>query len=192
MSWKIRLRSGEAYAPQPFLSPDLVIKESAIGVVIDFDVAKGERGNAGGLRSKAALHTSIIIQLFTDARARDGDVLPDVLDPDPRGWWGDGGARAKEQGVYDLGSRLWLYRRSVLNQDTIDKARDAVVECLQPLIDQGAVASFEVITSGSYHKLDRYAPETGILEITVRGYARDGSVAYDSNFQVLWDSLLGR
>ena len=130
-----------------------------------------------------------MIQLFSDARALDDDLLPDDLDPDRRGWWGDGIARIEEQGLYNVGSRLWTLRRSILNKETADKAHDMVLEALQPIVDQGAVARFEIDTWTSYDKFGWSHPETGFLVIKVRAYGRDGALSYNEQFEVLWDQV---
>ena len=191
MSWRIRLRSNEACEDQPFLTPGLVLKVGdASEVYFDFTVATPqERRNAGGLQARNALQTAIVIQLFSDARALDDDLLPDDLDPDRRGWWGDGIARIEEQGLYNVGSRLWTLRRSILNKETADKAHDMVLEALQPIVDQGAVARFEIDTWTSYDKFGWSHPETGFLVIKVRAYGRDGALSYNEQFEVLWDQV---
>ncbi|MGE0698357.1 MAG: phage GP46 family protein [Hyphomicrobiaceae bacterium] len=191
MSWKIRLRSSEACGEQPFLSPDLVLKVHAEAFAyFDFDLAgRREVKNRGGLRSTMALQTSVIIQLFADARARDDDRLPDDLDPNRRGWWGDGVARADEQGDTDLGSRLWLLQRELLNDEVAQRAKEYALEALQVLVDQGAVAVFEVDTEASHRSLGWGHPETGVLAMAVRAYGRDGAVVYDERFEVLWEQL---
>ncbi|WP_296201454.1 phage GP46 family protein [uncultured Hyphomicrobium sp.] len=190
MSWRIRIRDKEECAPQPFLSPDLLINVADYGVYLDFAIAeKTEIGNRGGLRSKEALHTAILIQLFTDARARDNDPTLDPLDPDRRGWWGDSIAPADEQQDYPLGSRLWLLRRALLNEETAQIANEMVVECLQPILNQGVVARFEVETEASYARVSGYGPETGVLLIGIKGYSQHGAVAYDQKFDVLWQQI---
>lgn len=190
MSWRIRIRDREECTEQPFLSSDLYIHVADYGVYLDHKVAdEDEVRNKGGLRSKEGLHTAILIQLFTDARMRDDDLLPDELDPDRRGWWGDSILPVDEQGSYTIGSRLWTLRRSTLDQDTAQLANDMVVECLQPIIDQGAVASFEVETEASYQRLQGYGPETGVLLIGIKGYAQKGLLTFDQKYEVLWQQV---
>lgn len=190
MSWRIRLREKEQCGEQPFLSPDIVIKVAADYAYADLAIADPvETMNRGGLRSREALQTAVLIQLFSDARARDEDVLPDMLDPDRRGWWGDSVGRVPEQGQANIGSRLWLLRRSPLTPDTAVIAAEMVHEALQPIVDQGAVSHFEVETESSYMRLATSAPETGVLAIAVRGYDTDGQRSYDQRFEVLWDQV---
>ncbi len=190
MTWKIRLRDREECNGDLFLSPDLVIKSDGEFVTLDFALAEArERFNKGGLRSREALHTGILIQLFTDGRALDDEPLPDDLDPNRRGWWGDSVARVSEQGSHNIGSRLWTLRRARLTAETAQIANDMTVACLQPFIDQGAVASFDVQTRTSYASLSFGKPETGILEIGIDGYAQDSTRIYSQQFSVLWDQI---
>lgn len=190
MGWKIRLRDDEACGVQPFLSPDLVITQTGTSVALDMAIAEpGETTNRGGLRSREALHTAILIQLFTDVRAREEDLLPDPLDGDRRGWWGDTVARVAEQGEYDLGSRLWTLRRSPLTAETAQQAVEIVEDCLQPIVDQGAVASFTVRATSSYQAIHLGGPATGVLIIDIGGFDRDGQTAYAQKFEVLWDQI---
>jgi phage gp46-like protein len=64
------------------------------------------------------LNTANLISIFTDARAREGDDLPDGADP--RGWWGDVLGAPSEQ----IGSRLWLLARSKQTALTVERARN--------------------------------------------------------------------
>lgn len=186
MAWRIRLRGNEACEDQPFITPDLVIKYGAEGAYIDFALAEAsETRNVGGLRSRETLATAIIIQLFTDARAYDDDLLPDDLDPDRRGWWGDSIARAPEQGKYNIGSRLWILRRAVLDRHTARRAKEICELALQPIVDQGAVASFVVTTETTYAQLVD-DPRASVLAIGVDAYGHDGAKIYSQKFDVLW------
>lgn len=92
------------------------------------------------------LVTSAIISLFTDARARDDDVLPDSLSPvenrDLRGWWGDETSEKKGDSV---GSRLWLLERSKVTAEVLQQAKAYAKDALQWMIDEGAAAKIEVV-----------------------------------------------
>ena len=85
------------------------------------------------------LPTAILISLFTDRIAATDDVITDGTG-DPRGWWGD----LDED--YPIGSRLWLLDRAKATDTTLQNARNYIVEALQWLIDDGVVASFDIIT----------------------------------------------
>ncbi len=77
------------------------------------------------------LETAIILSLFCDRRAEDGDVLPEG-ETDRRGWWAD---------VFPVvagdkfGSRLWLIARSKETPDVLARGEEYAREALQWLID---------------------------------------------------------
>lgn len=97
----------------------------------------------GALATDDGLMTAIVISLFTDARARPDDVLPED-GADPRGWWGNiGNADANDE----IGSRLWLLVREKLLPATALKARDIVREALAWLLDAGVIRSLDVDTA---------------------------------------------
>lgn len=97
---------------------------------------------ASALSTDDGLKTAIIISLFTDARAQDGDPLPDGADP--RGWWGNGFAPGDLPTDRELGSRLWLLARAKTTADVPAKAREYALEALQWMLDDGVAASVEV------------------------------------------------
>lgn len=159
----------------PLLDPDLVwdgrIGDLAVTSLLDID-------NPGGLRCGQALATAILICLMTDARAeaielRDGDVN--------RGWPGD--SFDLQAGETPLGSKLWLLARRAIEPGIETLAEDYAREALQTLIDQGAVARFEVTAAA-----DRPARR---LDLAVTAYGRDGAQIYDQKFAVLWDQTDG-
>ncbi|MCB2200890.1 phage GP46 family protein [bacterium] len=85
---------------------------------------------AGDFERDDGLGTSVLISLFTDATARDGDTLPGN-DGYRGGWWNDA-----LQGT-PLGSRLWLLRRAKLTNDTLQKAKEYAEEALKWMVDAG-------------------------------------------------------
>lgn len=189
MAWAIRLRDDEACAPTPYLSPDLLIV-NAIGPELSFDMALAEpdeRSNRGGLTAKRGLHTAVVIQIFSDRRLEDGMLPLDPLDPDPRGWWGDTVDLRRERGEVEIGSHLWTLRRAILTGETIAIAKEIVEVALQPIVDQGAVARFDVFCEG----LNGGAVDqtSSILAIKVDGFGQDGSRRYSQRFEVLWEQV---
>ena len=69
---------------------------SDIGITWDKNSLEGVisyDSDIGDLKPDNGLYTAVLISLFTDARARDDDALPDVISeedfPNRRGWWGD-------------------------------------------------------------------------------------------------------
>lgn len=105
------------------------------------------------------IQTAMLISLFTDRMAEDGDVIPDGTG-DPRGWWGDDGSTVK------IGSRLWLLQREKQTQETLQRAYDYINEALQWLLDDGVVAKFDVLVEWT---------RTGQLGAQVVAYKQDGS-----------------
>ncbi|QPC44012.1 phage GP46 family protein [Kaustia mangrovi] len=88
--------------------------------------------DGGDLVLDDSLQTAVIISLFTDRRADDGDVLPVEFGSDRRGWWGD--AFPYEDGDR-IGSKLWLLNREKEMQVVLDRAEQYAREALQWLID---------------------------------------------------------
>jgi phage gp46-like protein len=173
---EIRIREAEAAGEQPFLLWDTYWNSDDLSTYYaDWKLAgPGAPQNAYGLAADHALNTAILISLFTWRRAEPSDVLPSGSDP--KGWWGDSvDLEANEQ---KIGSRLWLLMRATLNNETARKAEDYAYEALQPLIDQGAVARFEVVGTPEIVK--------GYLTLDVRAYSQDGQKIYDQKFERIW------
>lgn len=85
------------------------------------------------------LETATIISVMTDRVLPDGAIAPDGSG-DPRGWWGDDPAHL-------IGSRLWtLLRAQAPGQHTLADAHDFLAECLQWMIDDGVVQSWDIAT----------------------------------------------
>lgn len=95
--------------------------------------------DGAGLATDDGLKTAIIISLFTDARARDDDILP--AESDRRGWWGDS---LPERTGDTIGSRLWLLSREKRLPSALARARDYAREALAWLIEDGIANSVEV------------------------------------------------
>lgn len=158
-------------ASEPRLSPDLIWD----GISADLAVSPlSDPDNPGGLVANAALKTAILICLMTDVRVdpvelRDGD--------ENKGWPGDG--FDLEPGDVPLGSRLWQLRRSALYEGIELDAQDWARAALQPLVEQGAFARFDVAAERR--------PERNDLVLIVDGYGRDGARIYQHRFAVLWE-----
>jgi phage gp46-like protein len=132
----------------------------------------------GDLRAEQGLATQVLICLMTDRRVdpselRDGD--------ENKGWIGDSFDRM--DGEDELGSRLWLLRRSAI-YDGIETVVEAYVrEAMQPLIKQGAAVRSDVTVS-----TDRPANS---LSFSIALYGRDGTKIYNRNFELLWRQIDG-
>lgn len=109
-----------------------------------FDLVLAGDGAVRDLEGDDGLLTAVIISLFTDARAREDDALPDErvgVPSDLRGWWGDhvaapeaGGAQARQP---SLGSRLWLLWREKDLDSVIARAQEYAEEALAWLTAEG-------------------------------------------------------
>lgn len=123
---------------------------------IDMVLVPGDIANDDGLE------TSVIISLFSDARATQ-DMLDAIdNDGDLRGFWGDI-TRPDDS----TGSLLWTLKRSKQLTSTLSKARGYCQSALQWLVDD-KVAD-RVDTQASY-----LAPASGVMIIEVDVY-RPGS-----------------
>jgi len=132
------------------------------------------------LESDAGLETAVIISLFTDRRAAEDDILPDLNNLDKRGWWGDL-VQTEVEGD-QIGSRLWLLsRREKTEQEVLLKAKRYAEEALQWMIEDKVAIKINVI-----------AERTGmvgndILALLVQIYKIDGSdIAF--KYEAQWDS----
>lgn len=97
---------------------------------------------ANDLETGADLETAVLISLFTDRRAAEGDVLPDA-ERDRRGWWADAVPLVEGD---QIGSRLWLLARAKRTPDTLERAREYAAEALRWLLDD-AVATDVTVTA---------------------------------------------
>lgn len=132
---------------------DITTVWSADGTHGDYRISEHD------LASGDDLQTAVLISLFSDRLALADDITPDGT-TDRRGWWAD-------DDQLPIGSRLWLLERAKLTTETLQAARDYIVEALQWLIDAGAVDRFEVLTERT---------RAGLLGAQVTAYRPDGSV----------------
>lgn len=116
----------------------------------------------GQLTSDDGLDSAILHSLFTDARARADDPLPDDSG-DRRGWWG---SLAPPVEGDSYGSRLWLLSREKQTAETLRRAEEYASEALVWLLAD-AVATRVTVTA-SY-------PRRGMLALDVRVSLADGS-----------------
>lgn len=91
------------------------------------------------LATESGLRSAVIISLFTDARAKPDDVLPDGSH-DRRGCWMDS---FMPQGQ-SIGSRLWLLSREKELPDVPGRAKEYAEEALEWLIKEGAATAVSV------------------------------------------------
>lgn len=113
----------------------------------DIAFANGDLATGDGLKSL------ILMQLSTDKR-RDGQ----------RGWWGDYAM------PFEIGSYLWTLQRRSRDADTLLDAERHVRDAIDPLINQGIAADYEVDVA--------YVART--LHITVTLFDRAGNALADN------------
>lgn len=175
------IRSNEGCDPDPFLLWDSVWSPQ-LGLA-DWGLAGADEPlNRGGLRSKAALATAVILCLFTDKRIDPTHPLYWLADGDPRGYWGDGVDVRADLGEKPLGSWLWLLERAPLTingQSASFWAEQFALEALAPLKEQEAVSRIDALAA--VNEIDAR------LELTVNLYGRDGQTVYSSKFEILWN-----
>ncbi|VWX62610.1 phage GP46 family protein [Sphingorhabdus sp. 109] len=88
----------------------------------------------GALAIDDGMRTAIFLSLFTDARAPDDAELPEQ-GADRRGWWGNGfAADGLSSRHEEVGSLLWLLRRSKVTNATLALAKTYATAALQWLV----------------------------------------------------------
>jgi phage gp46-like protein len=177
MSSSVRIRISEGTDAQPILLWDSVWVPwlgSADWAIADAD----EPQNQGGLRSKAALHTAVILSLFTDKRIPDDHPLRYLVGDDQRGWWGDGVDVDASQSETDMGSLLWVFERAPLTRDITRWVEAIALDALAPLIRQGLCVRIEAQATAEY-AVDR-------CDLAIQLYGRDGSQVYSFRFDDIW------
>lgn len=90
------------------------------------------------LASDRGLLTATVLSLFLDKRAQDDDVPPSGDATDRRGWWADEFSDVEGD---KWGSWLWLLDRSKGTNDTLQKAKKYVADCLQWMVDDKVCSS---------------------------------------------------
>ena len=155
------------------LPPDIVWN----GTSGDFAVATVPAdGGVGGLVARNPYETAVLLLLFSDARIDPSDLRFE-MHGDRRGWVGDGFDLDTANGEAPLGSLLWVYRRSVLNDRTFADIQAEARRALQPLIGQGAAVRIDV--GGTMNKV------AGRVSLTVTIYGRDKRQLYAGSFDAL-------
>lgn len=109
------------------------------------------------LASDEGLATAVLISLFTDRLADDGEAVPGTPPmaskgpADRRGWWGDTPADpSQETGPSSLtGSRFWLRAGWPANDRTARQIEIDAREALKWMIDENVARSIDVTTCWS-------------------------------------------
>ncbi len=133
--------------------------------------------NGAQLAADDGLKSAVIISLFTDRRAADGDVLP-TDDSDRRGWFGDDYSPVDGD---QIGSHLWLLSREKQRATTLERARAYAAAALSWLKEDGIARSIEVQASW-------VRPEVLQLEIQI---ARPNGTTARYRFENFWSQSNG-
>lgn len=116
---------------------------------IKFYYSTPEQGDVGpaviritdtDLHRDPGLETAILISLFTEARAREQDELP-LGTTFRSGYWGSMLERR------EIGSRLWLLRRSTISETMLRHVEQYCKDALQWMIDDGLASSVVAVAS---------------------------------------------
>ena len=175
----LRTRISEGADAQPNLLWDSIW--TPWGGFADWAIAGAdETGNRGGLRAKAALHTAVILALFTDKRMPDNHPLRYLIadGADPRGWFGDGEDIRADLFEGEMGSLLWIFERSILTNDIGRWVEAITQDALAPLIAQGAAA-----------RIDAQADVQAAINrcnLAIQIYGKNGARIYDFRFEDIW------
>lgn len=174
----LRVRINEGADAQPVLLWDSIWqpwKGQADWAIADAD----ETQNRGGLRAKGALHTAIVIALFTDKRIQPDHPLYYLVDDgDPRGWFGDGEDIHPELGEGEMGSLLWVFERAPLTEEIRRWVEAIALDALAPLITQGVATRIDA------QAIAKFAVNRCDLDVQL--YAKDGSRLYNYKFDDIW------
>ena len=129
---------------------------------------------ANDLASDEGLKTAVVLSLFTDRRAEEGDALPDGS-TDRRGWWGDAFPVATDDRI---GSRLWLLSREKQAATVLSRAEEYAREALQWLLDDRVAERIAVTVEN---------PRAGMLGLEVVIYRPQADpVTY--RFDRIWET----
>jgi len=127
-----------------------------IRMVFDAQVGYGDLVEKDhDLERDPGLETAVIVSLFSNRRAEEGDALPDQ-DSSREGWWAD-----SLEGAEPHGSKLWLLgREKIVPARLLPRAQQYVKEALQWMIDDGAASEINVTAT-------RYSRDTIRIAIEV-------------------------
>lgn len=128
--------------------PDIALTWDVLEATGDIAVAGNDLALDDGLQ------TAVLLSLYTDRRAEQGDQLP-AGEADRRGWWGD--AVPVVEGDRH-GSRLWLLAREKQTTATQERAEKYAKEALAWLLEDKVAERVEVLAE---------FPRASMLALTV-------------------------
>ncbi len=139
----------------------------------------------GTIDETQALATAVMVALGSNALANVTDELPDPLDDDRQGWWGDMDAEIIWQG-WPLGTRLWEMRRDAVRPlgykhgATAIKAEMFVREAIAPFEEAQIISDFTVEVD-ALPKMER-------IDVLITLF-RTNSPAISLRYQYLYDEI---
>jgi len=125
---------------------------------------------AGDIAADDGLETSVLISLFSDARATDDLLAAIDRDGDLRGFWGD------LDSDHNTGSLLWTIKRAKQLTSILERARRYAQSSLQWLIEDAIAKRVEVATS---------YPQRGwmLIEVFIYRPGNSNPVSYRYNYE---------
>ena len=120
------------------------------------------------------LETAVVLSLFTDRLAADGDA--GVAPTARRGWWGDAYADAPGD---RMGSRLWQLAREKQTPVVLARAELYAREALQWLVDDGVAST--VVVAAEWVR-------SGVLGLAVT-VKRSAAPVASFRFESFWKGL---
>jgi len=180
---QVTIRQADGCNPETFRLWDTeIIYNGQFAPHMDWSVAGPEdTDNFGGLSGVQGLRTGVLLQLFTNRRAPDDHPLRSGFD-DPMGWWGNSVGVRVDNYEEELGSLLWMLARAPFDDQTPLLAETMTREALQPILNQGAVARFDVNVVET--------SERHTLCIDISAFSVSGEQVYSEKFHVLWQQEL--
>lgn len=125
------------------------------------------------LHRDPGFETSVVLSLFSDARADRGDVLPGTVE-NKSGWWGSFLLGRQ------FGSKLWLLQRSTLNNTTTRLYEQYSKDALQWMVED--TIAEEIIAVAVRAGLNRVN-----LAMTIK---RKNNTSVSFRFYVNWEEQL--
>jgi phage gp46-like protein len=123
------------------------------------------------LRMDEGLETAILLSLFSDARALEGDDLP--FGSDKRGFWGDVILG------YSFGSKLWTLERGKITNKTLGVIETYMGSALQWMLEDGVVSDVGVSATRS--------GDLVLMEVIIY---RDGEEPLSTKYSLNWERMI--
>ena len=117
------------------MAQDIKLQKNDDGI---YDIPFNESGN--DLAEVQGIETSLIVSLFTNARASSGNVPESFR---RRGWCGNILTKSEN---YELGSLLWTLNQSRLNRSTLNLSEDICKKALQFMVNDRIADTIEVVS----------------------------------------------